>query len=233
MRVEDKALEGLELERAQRLEVEDAKQAEAELPVLAGEEVRDLELEHRGRLFAAIQRILAREQLTVSLLHLPQREANALEFLQSAVTGRSVNLGEFIYAEDRSAMLEQALAVLQQNLTHGSSAELAALHAKFEALTSQVSELRGQLHDLEDAQDDLIEQKARPEKAETDASDDPDHDDADEQVTEPEADDSLSGFIASALHALATVGGDAAAEIERPRPRSTLFDPDEEPGKHG
>ena len=104
MRAEDKQLEGPELERAQRLET-GIEQGHEELPVLAGEEVHDAELAHRGRLFDAIQLILSRGQLNVSLLHLPQREAHALEFLQTAVTGRDVNLGKFVYAEDRSAML--------------------------------------------------------------------------------------------------------------------------------
>lgn len=197
MRAEEKELEGPELERAQRLET-DVEQGHEELPVLASEEVQDLELAHRGRLFDALQLILARGELNVGLLNLPQRETRALEFLQTAVTGRDVNLGKFVYAEDRSAMLEQALAVLQQNLTHGSSAELAELHGKFDALTSQVAELRDELVNLEEAQDDLIEHREQP-KAQVDDSDDV-------KPPEPvELDESVTGFIASALQALASI----------------------------
>jgi hypothetical protein len=204
VRVEDKELEGPELERAQRLEVEELHEQEEELPI-ASEEVQDVGFEHRGRLFDALQLIMDRQQLNVSLLALPKREAMALEFLQTAVNGRDVNMGEFVFAEDRGAMLEQALAVLQQNLTHGSASELATLHAKFGALTSQVAELRGHLLDLEDAQDDLIEPKEHRVKVVTDEPDDTDKPAAAEPAVA--ADESLGGFIASALQALAQVAG--------------------------
>jgi hypothetical protein len=261
MRAEDKALEGPELEHL--AEAETRKQDE--LPVLAGSEVQDLELDHRGRLFDALQLILAGEQLTVSLLQLPQREAHALEFLQTAVTGREVHQGSFVYAEDRRAMLEQALAVLQQNLTHGSAAELAELHAKFAGLSTRVAELRDQLVELEDAQDELVDRHPAPVKAEDTDDDDDDDDGADAPdaaaaapdaapappVDEPEPDDSLTGFIASALHALATVGAetrpasrtvravpasslsDGPEVVELPRPPSSLSDPEDNPGSRG
>jgi hypothetical protein len=205
VRAEDKELEGPELERA-GLEVVEIARAD-ELPVFAGEEFQDLELAHRGRLFDALTLILAREQLDISLLYLPQRETHALEFLQTAVTGRD-GMGEFVYAENRSVMLEQALAVLQQNLTHGSGEELAALHAKFASLTSELAALREELHDLEEAQDEL-ERPAVATKA-VEVAD----------AVKPEAEDeSLTGFIASALQAMADVA----------KTESTLTGPEREP----
>jgi hypothetical protein len=238
VRAEDKELEGPELERA-GLEVAEVAEVakDDELPVFAGEAFQDLELAHRGRLFDALTLILGREQLDISLLYLPQRETNALEFLQTAVTGRD-GMGEFVYAENRSVMLEQALAVLQQNLTHGSGEELAKLHAKFASLTSEIAELREQLHDLEEAQDDVERPPVFTKTVE--ATDD---DEAKPAPEEP--DESLTGFIASALQALAdvsktesTLAGPELAEPpkrpsslvdgpevpEPPRPPSTLGD---------
>ncbi|HEY5938674.1 MAG TPA: hypothetical protein VIU61_28680, partial [Kofleriaceae bacterium] len=158
MRAEEKELEGPELEREVGLEVEEAKEEEEEMPILAAEEVVDAELLHKGRLFDALQLILADEELNISLLYLPQREANALEFLQAAVTGQD-SMGEFVFAEDRGVLLEQALAVLQANLTQGDQAQLAELHAKFDQLSERVGTLRAELLSLEDAQDDLFDEK--------------------------------------------------------------------------
>jgi hypothetical protein len=94
------------------------------------------------------------------MLYLPQRETRALEALQAAVTGHD-SVGEFVFADDRRALLEQALAVLQQNVTHGEPEQLAELHAKFDELTAQVGELRARLLSLEDAQEDILEDKVR------------------------------------------------------------------------
>src|SRR5262249_18981602 len=123
----------------------------------AGEAVRDLELEHRSTLFDAIRSVLAGQNVTVSLLYLPQRETQALEALQTAVRGQD-SIGEVVFAGDPSGLLEQALAVLQQNVTHGEPAQLAALHTKFDELTSRVEELRDRLVSLEDAQDEFFEE---------------------------------------------------------------------------
>jgi len=214
MRLEDKELEGPDLEREQRLEgFEDAThEHDKELPEHAGPEVVDAELAHRSRLFDALHAVLAGENLSIPMLYLPQRESQALEALQAAVSGRDRSMGNFVFAEDRGSLLEQALSVLQQNLTHGDRATLASLHAKYTQLTEHVAELRDHLVDLEDAQDDLIEQKLHRE--ETASGDAPDP--TDEQA------ESVTGFIASALSALATV---AVPEAEQPF-RSTLVGPD-------
>jgi hypothetical protein len=154
MDLEEKKLEGAELARDVELEeVVEGPEEETELPVIAGEEVHDIELAHRGRLFDAMQLILAGDKVSVSALYLPQRETEALEFLQTAVSGKDT-LGMFVYAEDRASLFEQALAVLQENITHGNAEEIAQLEAKYGAMSDQVSELRHQLSELAEAQDD-------------------------------------------------------------------------------
>ncbi|MBX3155756.1 MAG: hypothetical protein KF773_07140 [Deltaproteobacteria bacterium] len=174
MDFEDKKLEGAELEREQRLEVrEEVQEQEEELPVLAGEEVRDGELLHRSRLFDAMRSILAGNELGIGNLHLPRRASEALEFLQAAVQGRDAR-GQFVYAEDRASMLEQALAVLQENLTHGDAAELAQLEATYGEMTERVAELRDELTGLAEAQDDiehLLQREARKDDGEDDDDD--------------------------------------------------------------
>lgn len=205
MRLEDKELEGPDLEREQGLEElsDETHEHDRELPQLAGPEVVDTELVHRSRMFDALQAILAGENLAIPMLYLPQRETRALEALQAAVTGRDRSMNTFLFAEDRQALLEQALAVLQQNLTHGDAETLAVLSTKYDELTEHVADLRHQLLDLEDAQDDLIEQKQPRELAKPDATDTDDTDTS----AEP-------GFLEAALD-----------ELDRPRP-STLTGPD-------
>lgn len=157
MRAEDKELEGPDLEREEQTR-EAAAHEEEELPAIGGEAVREIEPSHRSTLFDALRLILAGDQVTVALLYLPQRETQALEALQAAVTGQD-SIGEFVFAEDRKALLEQALAVLQENVTYGQPEQLAGLHAKFSELTDQIGELRHRLVSLEDAQDDLFDEK--------------------------------------------------------------------------
>lgn len=155
MRAEDKQLEGPELEREQRVDRPQAHEEE-EMPVLAGEEVRDVGMDHRSHLLDALQLILAGEHVNLGLLYLPQRETLALEALHAAVHG-SDSVGEFVFAEDRRSLLEQALAVLQANLTYGEPAQLAELQSKFGLMAGQLAELREQLTNLEDAQEERDE----------------------------------------------------------------------------
>ena len=175
MHIEDKELEGPDLEREERTHEEAiGEHAEEELPVLGGEELRDLGMEHRSRLFEALRLILAEEHVTVSLLYLPQRETHALEALQTAVSGQD-SVGEFVFAEDRRSLLEQSLAVLQQNVTYGDPEQLAELHGKFDELAGRLGELRAQLTNLEDAQEELLGEERARNKAE--AGDEGDKDD--------------------------------------------------------
>lgn len=157
MQKEDKELEGPDLARDQQFEAARTEAHEQEeLPEAVTETVRDAGFNHRSRLLDALRLILAGEQVNVTLFYLPQREAHALEALQSAVKGAD-SMGEFVFAEDRQALLEQSLAVLQQNLTYGEPAQLAELQSKFEDMSAQVGELRGRLVSLVDAQEDIEE----------------------------------------------------------------------------
>src|SRR5262245_32594010 len=105
MRLEDKQLEGPELEREEGLEKhEDGPSEQTALPVLVGEEARDVGLLHRGRVLDAMQAMLARSDVDVGALYLPQRESEALTFLKTAVSGED-SLGRFVYAEDRASLL--------------------------------------------------------------------------------------------------------------------------------
>ena len=157
MRAEDKELEGPELEKDQRVEASHREEhEEEELPLDVTETVRDTSFEQRSRVMDALQLILAGEKVNVTLFYLPQREQHALEALQAAVTGAD-SMGEFVFAEDRRGMLEQALAVLQQNLVYGEPSQIAELQSKFDSMAEQIGELRGQLSSLEDAQEERDE----------------------------------------------------------------------------
>nr|MBA3540461.1 hypothetical protein [Deltaproteobacteria bacterium] len=157
MRAEDKQLEGLDLEREEELHREQSK--EEELRELGGEEVRDAALDHdhdrdrRGVILGAIRAIFERDTVLVSGLGLPQREEAALGSLQSAVSGRA-ELGTFVYATDRRDLLEQALAVLQPNLTNAEP-ELLAMLGSFDDLTARLGGLRAELSGLEEAQEGI------------------------------------------------------------------------------
>lgn len=176
MRVDEKQVDGLDLEREEEQQqtlIEEHE--ESEFPEIAGEEVRDLHGERSSVLLDAIRTILEDEKkFSVSRLGLPQREARALEALQGAVSGRNVHLGTFVFAEDRRALLEQALAVLQPNLTSGDKTELAVIHDEMEVLIKRVAVLRHSLTNLEDAQDELMEgDRAVTKAADADTDDKP------------------------------------------------------------
>lgn len=157
MRIEEKQVDGLDLEhQEEQQEVLLAETKEAGLPKLAGEEVHDLEKERSVQLMTAMRMIFEDEHLNVTHLQMPQRETRALEALQAAVRGRSTNIDKFVYASDRRSMLEQALAILQPNLTGGAEQQLAAMCQDFKILSKQVSELRDSLMNLEDGQDELM-----------------------------------------------------------------------------
>ena len=239
MRAEEKELEGPELEREERTR-EETEREEEELPVVGGEELRDLALAHRSTLFDALRLVLAGENVTISLLYLPQRETHALEALQAAVTGRD-SVGEFVFAEDRRGLLEQALAVLQQNVTHGDPEQLAELHAKFDEVTEQVTELRAHLMNLEDAQGETFhegrvqeEEAAEGDQGDKPGTPEPTPEDAaldgPERPAEPTPPSTLGGPERPAEPTPpSTLYGDAPAAA--PTPPSTLDGPElpEEP----
>jgi len=170
VQLEDKVVEDYGAARAEAQQREDVvSRGDEQLPETVGEAVTESSMELRGALLGAIRMVLADQQVHVAELALPAREARALEALQLAVTGQS-ELGAFLYASDRRDMLEQALAVLQPDLTHTDAQTARELQAQLSEITARVGELRHTLTSLDDAQDELVEvqQKAALEETESD-----------------------------------------------------------------
>jgi hypothetical protein len=148
VRFEDREIAGAETDR----ELEQARQNELEhddereLPAIQPLEVLDDKSEHR--VIDAMRSILDHRSFVINDLALPKRELDALEALKAAVEAKDGKLGRFVYASDRQELLEQALAVLQPKLAQD--------RALFGELLAKVSELRGDLRRLEDAEDELL-----------------------------------------------------------------------------
>lgn len=224
MRADEKQVDGPDLEREQDKETL-VEQEEHELLPDAGEQVRDLSQAKGTELLSAMRMILEKQQLSVSSLRLPQREAKALEALQAAVSGRTANTDRFVYAEDRRSMLEQALAVLQPNLAGGDRELQAELHEQMAKLTKKVAEVRTDLQNLQDAQDELTANEVRANKGEAgDQDDKPTPVDVDPDAPKPKT--SLTGpeLAAIAKPPSSLAGPDLE---EPPTPPSTLGDPAE------
>ncbi len=154
MRAEEKEVEGPIVER--EAEKVDEGENHEHLPEVGGEELRDVDRTDGGTLLAAMRQILSNAPLNIEQLALPEREIRALDALQKAVSGKS-DKHMFVFAEDRKSLLEQALAVLQPNLTAtGQASELAEMSDGLAQMTKRVAELRRKLTNLEDAQDELM-----------------------------------------------------------------------------
>jgi hypothetical protein len=149
LRSEDKEIDGPELERSTRLTgAELERRPEEELPSATTDEAHRLDRSGRGQLLDAMQAILAHDQVVVDMLPLHQQHLRALEALKAAVEGRDAKLNQFVYATDRRQLLEQALAVLQPNLAHNDPGR--------DKLAARIGDLRHDLLDLRDAQDELL-----------------------------------------------------------------------------
>jgi hypothetical protein len=109
-------------------------------------------------------------------------EMEALRMLEMAVKGRDPKHTHLVYAEDRRDLLEQALLVLYPNLAHGLDSRFDALREQHDRLVSQVVELRGEILQLEDAQEDLLDILQVRRMEEEEAKDDGDKDDDDSEV---------------------------------------------------
>lgn len=172
MRQEDKEVDGPDLEQAEE------RKRETELVAEDEQDVLDLDgkpyemeknREHSGTVVAAMRKILEGEHIVINDLELSQRELKALEALKTAKTGKSGDLDRFVYAEDRQTLLEQALAVLQPDL-------LSIKGDALDDMIKEVSELRTQLVERQDAQEEARKPVEVETKAETD-TDDKDDDD--------------------------------------------------------
>ncbi len=150
LNLEQGAVRDRELERDEGLR----EQAGAE-----GLELRELfaerDEERQKLVILTIKALFEKKTVTVSQLGLPEQQQVALEALQSAITSRHTT-GEFVFADDRRTLLEQALAILQPTLT-GAAPELLAELGSMEKLTDKVASLRAKLDKLEDAQEVLPE----------------------------------------------------------------------------
>ena len=212
MRQEDKEVDGFELERAEE------RKRESDLIAEDEQELHDLDgnrdvARDRSRtdvIGAAIRKILGREHLVINDLKLDRRELRALDALKTAVEGRDQEINAFVFAEDRSTLLEQALAVLQPdlvNLEQGGG-------VPFRELLDGVAELRVELDELQDAEAELRPREAVAAKGE--AGDTDDEEDDDTSLTGPER--------AIEKPASSLTGPERKAE---PKPPTTLGDPAE------
>ena len=98
-----------------------------------------------------------------------KRELHALEALQAAVTGPRRAANTVRVRRGSRDLLEQALAVLQR--TDARRCRDTALGTLLRSSCDELGELRDELTDLEDAQDDLIEQKPLEHEGSGDAPD--------------------------------------------------------------
>ncbi len=168
MRIEDREIDGPELERAQDLRATELDEGNDHA---VHEHGTELETERRSTVLGAMKAIFAGNHLALEGLKLPARELAALDALKEAVEGRDSALAQYMYATDRSDLLEQALAVLQPNI--------AELPASFKAVIERVGGLRKELRALGDAQDELLashdelaKTKAKPEDTDAKPADD-------------------------------------------------------------
>lgn len=151
MRLEDRQVAGDELEQDLQREKSPLEEKRTEeLDGLAGDELRGHGEARHEQLLEVMRALLEGRDVAIGALQLPEHERRALEALQAAITGRSTDLDQFVYAEDRRTMLEQALAVLQPDLISQKVTQ------QLEELTSRVTDLREQLMNLEDSQADTI-----------------------------------------------------------------------------
>ncbi|MDX2088901.1 MAG: hypothetical protein SFX73_13675 [Kofleriaceae bacterium] len=180
MRVEERQVDGDELEQERKREKSPLEVKRTTDLAEVGDAMRRVEHKRHDALLGVMRSILEDRSIALNTLRLPQRELRALEAMRVAVTGKSADTHQFVYAEDRRAMLEQALAVLQPDLT---SHDTAQLQNELTALTVKVTELRETLLELEDGQDELVGVAAEKKKAEEADSDDK-PDDADEDDKE-------------------------------------------------
>ncbi len=175
---------------------------------------------HHDDVLAVVQAIF--EERTESMpdldaLELSVQEKSALQALQTAYTGRETRYNTFVYAEQRRELLEQALAALQPMLALDVSAS-AELRDTYERMVEQVTELRENLLNLEDSQDDevLMREALKKEEQESDDADQGDGDrDADADAATGEKTGEKTAEKKSALF-------DGPAAPDKVAARSTL-----------
>lgn len=183
MRLEERQVDGYELEQDRQREKSPLEEKRTDdLIGIGGDEMRSVGHKRHDALLDVMRAILDDQKINLNELGLSQREMRALEAMQVAVTGKSADTHQFVYAEDRRTMLEQALAVLQPDLISHEPEVVAQLQNELTALTEKVTELRETLLNLEDGQDDVIGMVPEEKKAEdADSEDKPDDADGDKK----------------------------------------------------
>jgi hypothetical protein len=215
LRQEDKQVDGPELEQAEerKRENELVEEKDDELYDLDGQPEHSVDREKSSGVIAAMKTILKGEQIVINDLKLDKRHQVALEALKTAVEGKDQSISQFVYAEDRRALLEQALAVLQPEL-----ADISQLGQPFEELLKDVSSLRDKLNVLEDSEEELVEGRAHDQaKTEGDTDDKPDEDEGD-----ADTDVSLTGPPRDIKKPASSLGG--PERKPEPKPATTLGD---------
>lgn len=169
MRQEDKEVDGPELEHAEerKRENELIREKDDELYDLDGKPETWVQEGNSTTVVAAMRTILAGEIIVLDELDLSKRHLTALEAFKTAVEGRDQKLHRFVYAEDRSTLLEQSLGVLQPELVtlQGTGA--------FTELIDEIGELRGELRKLDAAERSGGKVRSAPSVDATDRDDDP------------------------------------------------------------
>jgi hypothetical protein len=187
LRQEDKELDGPDLEQAEerKRQSELVTDKEGELHDLDGQREHRLDEQRSTEVIGAMRKILEGGLVDIDRLQIPQRQLNALRAIQTAYDGKDAQLSRFVFAEDRSTLLEQALAVLQPEIV-----QLQTLGKPFDDLLKNVGDLRDKLDSLEDAEAelkdlDVIEQKKDDDDAddESDTDDEPEDPDSDKPTT--------------------------------------------------
>jgi hypothetical protein len=183
VRADERQVDGDELEQERQREKSPLEEKRTDdLAGIGGDELRSVGHQRHDALLDVMRSILDDETINLHQLGLPQREVRALEAMQVAVTGKSADKHQFVYAEDRRTMLEQALAVLQPDLISHEAEVVSELQEQLTALTDKVTELRDQLLNLEDGQDDVLGMVPEEKKAEdADSDDEPEDADADKK----------------------------------------------------
>lgn len=171
---------------------------------------------HHDDVLAVVKAIF--EERTESMpaldeLELSVQEKSALAALQTAYTGRETRYNTFVYAEQRRELLEQALAALQPMLALDVSAS-AELRDTYERMVEQVTELRENLLNLEDSQDDEVLMREALKKEEQESAD-ADQGDGDRDADADAASGEKTGEKKSALF-------DGPAAPDKVAARSTL-----------
>jgi hypothetical protein len=209
LRQEDKEVDGFELAQDRKRESDLIEEDEEELLDLEGVPEHERDEQRSGVVSIAMRKILEREHVVVADLALEQRDLRALEALKTAVDGRDQKLDGFVYAEDRRALLEQALAVLQPDLALLQQIGGTA----FETLVKEVGELRERLAQLEEAQEEVEGTHEAETTAEAGDTDD-----------KPDDDTSLDGPERKAETPTSSLSG--PERKEEPKPASSLSGPE-------